>query len=167
MAYFMNNSWAVLFAHFRPNSHISNIALSCRWRKSWHTHTHTHTHKQKKNSARENDVNAYVILPGTHHSAGGCVWSLDTYFNPAPIDHLYVLFVEISYQARFCLQISYPAILFTMLMYLIVAVLSYTSFCREQAKRWHCQFSCRAHAVTSFCRACTVTCRDTHTQRWK
>ena len=36
-----------------------------------------------------------TVLPGT------CVWSLDTYFNLSPIYHLYVLFVEISYQARF------------------------------------------------------------------
>ena len=50
-----------------------------------------------------------VVLPGA------CVWSLDTYFNLLPIYHLYVLFVKISYQTRFCLQI-YPAILFTMLM---------------------------------------------------
>ena len=53
------------------------------------------------------------------------------------------LFVEISYQARFCLQISYPAILFTMII--MGRVLSFTPFCREQAKRSHCWFSCRAH----------------------
>ena len=47
--------------------------------------------------------------------SGACVWSLDIYFNLSPIYHLYVLFVKISYQARFYLQISYPAILFTML----------------------------------------------------
>ena len=41
--------------------------------------------------------------------------SLDTHFNPSPIYHLYVLFLAISYQARFCLQISHLAILFTML----------------------------------------------------
>ena len=43
--------------------------------------------------------------------------NLDTYmyFNSSPIYHLYVLLVEISYQARFCLQILYPEILFTML----------------------------------------------------
>ena len=40
----------------------------------------------------------------------------DTYFNLFPIYQLYVLFVEIPYQARFCLQKSYPAILFTMLI---------------------------------------------------
>ena len=49
---------------------------------------------------------------------GACVWSLDTYFNLSLINHLYVIFVEslYMYQARFCVQISYPAILFTMLM---------------------------------------------------
>ena len=51
-----------------------------------------------------------IVLPGA------CVYSLDTYFNLSPLNHLYVLLVIISYQARFCLQISYPAILFTMLM---------------------------------------------------
>ena len=38
--------------------------------------------------------------------------SLDTYFNPSSIYDLYVLFLEISHQARFCLQISHPTILF-------------------------------------------------------
>ena len=47
---------------------------------------------------------------------GAYIRSLDTYFILSPIYHLYVLFVEILYQARFCSQISYPAILFTMLM---------------------------------------------------
>ena len=51
-----------------------------------------------------------IILPGT------CIWSLDTYFNLFIIYNLYVSFVKLSYQARFCLQISYPEILFTMLM---------------------------------------------------
>ena len=56
-----------------------------------------------------------VILPWTHLSARCMHLSLDTHFNPSPIYHLYVLFLESSYQARFCLQISHPAILFTML----------------------------------------------------
>ena len=60
--------------------------------------------------ARKNNVNAHIILPG------GCVWSLDTYFNLSQIYHVYVLFVDVSYQARLLLQISYPAILFTMLI---------------------------------------------------
>ena len=51
-----------------------------------------------------------IILPNP------CIWSLDTYLNVSPIYHLYILFVEISYQARFCFQKEYPAILFTMLM---------------------------------------------------
>ena len=63
--------------------------------------------------AWQNDVNTCIVLPGTHPSAmaGACVWSLDTYI-PLPIYHFYVLFVDISYQAWFCLQISSPAILF-------------------------------------------------------
>ena len=60
-------------------------------------------------------MNAHVILLVTH-LPGTCVWSLDTYFNLLPINHLNILFVKISYQARFCLRISYPVILFTMRM---------------------------------------------------
>ena len=33
--------------------------------------------------------------------SGACVWSLDAYFNLSPINHLYVLFVQMSYQAIF------------------------------------------------------------------
>ena len=53
-----------------------------------------------------------IVLPGT------CVWCFVTYmyFNLSPIYHLCILFVEISYQARFCLQISCPAVLCIMLM---------------------------------------------------
>ena len=56
-----------------------------------------------------------IILPGTHRFARRMRVSLGTYFNSSPTYHLYVLFVEISYHARFCLQIFYPEILFTML----------------------------------------------------
>ena len=52
----------------------------------------------------------FIILPDAH------IKSFDTYFNLSPIYNLYVLFVKISYQARFCLQISYHASLFTMLI---------------------------------------------------
>ena len=48
----------------------------------------------------------FIVLPGE------CVWSLDTYSNLSPIYHLYVFFVAISYHARFCFQISCPAMLF-------------------------------------------------------
>ena len=80
---------------------------------------------------RFHNENQYRRVPGrtmwTHTSfcqklivlLGTCVWSLDTYFNLSPLNHLCVLFVEILYQARFCLQISYPAILFTMQMGLL------------------------------------------------
>ena len=73
-----------------------------------------------------------IILPGTRRFA--------RYLNLSLIYHLYVLFVTISYQARFCLQILYPEILFAMLN----GVLSFTSFCWKQAKCSHCQFSCQA-----------------------
>ena len=55
-----------------------------------------------------------VILPGTHRSARHMRLNLNTYFNSSPICHLYVLLVEIPYQARFCLQISNPDISFAM-----------------------------------------------------
>ena len=70
----------------------------------------------KSVGAWKNDVKAHVVLPGTHHSAR-CMrlnsWHL---LQPIANSSFVCLFVEISYQARFCLQISYPAILFTMLM---------------------------------------------------
>ena len=57
-----------------------------------------------------------IVLQGTHRSARRMRLSLDTYFTLLPVYYLYVLFDEISYQTRFCLQILYPAILFTKLM---------------------------------------------------
>ena len=86
--------------------------------------------------------------------ASACVWSLDSYFHLSPIYHLYVLFVKISYKARYCLQIS-PAILFTMLMgslnrgiFIVHALL----LGKKQIIHvvW---FSCWAHAFRSFCKA--------------
>ena len=60
---------------------------------------------------------------------GACVWSLDTSFNLLPIYHLHVLYVEISYEERFCLQI-YPAILVTMVMgFLTSKIVGVTSSC--------------------------------------
>ena len=56
-----------------------------------------------------------IVLPGTHHVARWMRLSLDTYFNSSPIYHLYVLFVEIWYQARFCIQILYPESFFKIL----------------------------------------------------
>ena len=51
-----------------------------------------------------------IILPDAR------IQSFATYYNLSPIYHLYVLFVDILYQARFGLQISYPAISFTILI---------------------------------------------------
>ena len=45
--------------------------------------------------------------------------TFDTCFTLSLIYHLYVLFVWISYQARFGLKISYPAIVFTMVIGLL------------------------------------------------
>ena len=38
-------------------------------------------------------------------------------------------------------------------IYSAMGFLSFTSFCREQAKRSHCLFFCQACTFTSFCRA--------------
>ena len=69
-----------------------------------------------------------IILPEARFQ------SIATYFNLSPIYHWYVLFVEILYQARFGLQISYPAILFTILIeflncgsFIVHALLTLTS----------------------------------------
>ena len=69
--------------------------------------------------ARQNDVNAHVILSGAHRSARHMRRTFDTCFTLSLIYHLYVLFVWISYQARFGLKISYPAIVFTMVIGLL------------------------------------------------
>ena len=63
--------------------------------------------------ARQNDVNAHVILPGAHRFARHMRRTFDTCFTLSLIYNLYVLFVWISYQARFGLKISYLAIVFT------------------------------------------------------
>ena len=69
----------------------------------------------KSSGAQKNDVNAHIVLPRTHCSAR-CMhlnsWHL---LQAIPnvsycMFHLSKLYV---YQARLCLQISYPAILFT------------------------------------------------------
>ena len=54
-----------------------------------------------------------IVLPGT------CVELLTPASPLSLIYHLYVLFVWISYQARFGLNISYPAIVFTMVIGLL------------------------------------------------
>ena len=64
-------------------------------------------------------MNAHVILPGAHRSARHVRRTFDTCFTLSLIYHLYVLFVWISYQARFGLKISYPAIVFTMVIWLL------------------------------------------------
>ena len=86
--------------------------------------------------AWQDRVNACIALPGTHRSAKRML--LKSYVNLS-----IVLFVKISHQARFCLQI-YPAIFKSW-------VLSFTSFCRAQVKLLHCQFSCQANMLKSFC----------------
>ena len=88
-----------------------------------------------------------LVLPGI------CILNLDTYFNLSPSYHVYVSFFKISYQGRFCLQISYPAILFTMLKGFLNCRSFIVHILLLGTKRSHCQFSCRAHTFTSFCQA--------------
>ena len=73
------------------------------------------------------DANAHVILLGAHRCARHMRRTFDTCFTLSLIYHLYVLFVWISYQARFGLKISYPAIVFTM----VIGLLNCGSFYRS------------------------------------
>ena len=103
--------------------------------------------------ARQNDVNAHIVLVGTHCSENGHVHKVLTSSSGFCQFIICMLFVEISCQAKFCLQI-YPAILFTML----IGFLNHGSFMVHvllpgTSKAFHCQFSCRAYALTYFCRA--------------
>ena len=76
-------------------------------------------HYWKSLYARQKDANAHVILPGAHRSARHMRRTFDTCFTLSLIYHLYILYVWISYQARFGLKISYPAIVFTMVIGLL------------------------------------------------
>ena len=61
-----------------------------------------------------------VILPETRWPARRMRLSSDTHYNPSPINFfIFVFFLKILYQARFCFQISHPAISFTMLKWLL------------------------------------------------
>ena len=80
------------------NEKFVGIILSGTWKTTW-------THKSF--------CQELIVLPGA------CVWGLDTYFILSPINHFDVIFGEISYQAIFCFQILYPAILSTMLIGLL------------------------------------------------
>ena len=74
--------------------------------------------QRKPSYARQKDANAHVILPGAHR-ARHMHRTFDTCFTLSLIYNLYVLFVWSSYQARFGLKISYPAIVFTMVIGLL------------------------------------------------
>ena len=94
-----------------------------------------------------------IVLPGA------CVEVLTPTSTYRQFCHLYVLFVKISYQAIFCLQISYPAILFTMLTgflncggFIIHALLPGTS------KVFKLSGFCRMHTFMSFCWAHSKVC---------
>ena len=65
--------------------------------------------------AQQNDVNARIVLPGTHHSTRHMlhafeIWTPTSTYCQLLICMFFCFFI--SYQARFCLQMSYPAILF-------------------------------------------------------
>ena len=67
--------------------------------------------------AWQNDMNVHVILPGTHCCARHMHWGLDTYFNLSSIFITYMFYLsKFHTKQEFGLQISYPAILFTMLL---------------------------------------------------
>ena len=92
------------------------IAVLCNWTKK------RERRGIKSSGAQQNEVLCTLMHRFARNSLfcqNVCVWSLVTYFNLSLIYHciyhLYVLFVDISYQAKFCLQKSHPAILVTML----------------------------------------------------
>ena len=70
--------------------------------------------------------------------------TFDTCFTISLLYHLYVLFVWISYQARFGLKISYPAIVFTMVLGLLNcgSFIVHILLLGTEAKSSHCQFFC-------------------------
>ena len=67
--------------------------------------------------ARQKDVNSHVILPG---NSSFCQTHTLKVLTPTSTYRQFIIcmsyFVKMSYQARFCLQISYHASLFTMLL---------------------------------------------------
>ena len=116
------------------------------------THKHTQTRRERNASfCRE-----LIVLPGA------CVWSLDTYFNLSPIHHFVGFLCRnfIPSKALYSNIISCDFIDNANGIFQIVGVLSFTSFCREQAKRSHCNFSCRARAFASVCWAQGVMIDD-------
>ena len=93
---------------------------------------------------RRNDLNACFVLPGTHRSARRMRFEVlkpPSTFRQFIICMFYLLkfHTKQDFVFKYILQI----LLFLLLM----------PVCREQGKRSHYQFSCRAHAFMSFCRA--------------
>ena len=84
-----------------------------------------------------------IVLPGTHRSARHMHLSLDTSFNLLLIYHL--CFICRNFMPSKILSSDIISCKF----------LSFTSFCQEQAKHSHYQFSCQVCMFTSFCRATT------------
>ena len=86
---------------------------------------------------------------------GACVWSLGTYFNRSPFYH--ILFLEISYQARFCL---WTGIISCNFIYNANQMLNSGRFIIHallpgSSKVFILPVFLRAHTFKSFCRACT------------
>ena len=100
---------------------FTSTILACNMYYSWFSLFRVEYISFNSLYARQNDVNAHVILPGAHRSARHMRRTFDTCFTLSLIYHnfVYVLLVWISYQARFGLKISYPAIVFTMVIGLL------------------------------------------------
>ena len=103
--------------------------------------------------AQQNDVNARIILPGTHCSTRW-IRLKSCHLLQSICKLLFICFICQNFIPSKSLSSNIISCnLFTMLMgfYLL-----FTSFCREQAKRSHCQFSCSTLAFMSSCRAHAV-----------
>ena len=109
----------------------------------------------KSLGARKNSMNTCIVLPGTHRSARRM--RLKSGHQLQPIANLpFVCFICQNYTSSKILSSNIiPCnFIYTMLNGIFkLWVILFTSFCREQAKRLHCQFICRAHTFMSLCRA--------------
>ena len=79
-----------------------------------------------------------IALPGTCIKSG----------------HLYQPIANLSFVCFICRNFMPSKILSSDII--SCKLLSFTSFCQEQANHSHCQFSCQVCMLTSFCRATTI-----------
>ena len=126
MSIYINKT--ILLDSYWLSIHLIDLKIHKKINHAWMQHSLNSLQKMyklqvlyfyKSLCARQNDVNAHIILPGSHRSAKHMRITFDTCFTLSLIYHLYVLFVWISYQARFGLKISYPAIVFIMVIGLL------------------------------------------------